>query len=272
MKRVLIVAMMLAMAGASLAADKSSTVFISANPDYPPLSWRVNDCDMNGAAAEIMKTVLNNIGIKNVKMIYAGPWGRVQESARIGSIDVIVGLYKTKERQQYLHFAEPPFVMDPVAIFVKKGKKFKYRDLSDLKGKTGVNILGNSQGQAFDDYANKHLAIRWTESVKTAYSMIINEQVNYMIHGLYPGLAVAELEGISKEVDHIEKPITSEGLYIGVSKKSWLARHMPEIEKEIVKLRKKRYPDLQMRRYLVIWGKTGPREGINLEPPKRACK
>jgi ABC-type amino acid transport substrate-binding protein len=55
-----------------------------------------------------------------------GSWEGAQQAARSGQADVIFGIYKNDARALYLDYIEPPFMMDPASIVVRKGTGFAF--------------------------------------------------------------------------------------------------------------------------------------------------
>ena len=86
-------------------------------------------------------------------------WAGAQDAVRKGEADVIFGIYKNDTRAKYLDYIEPPFMIDPVAIVVRKGEGFAFAEWSDLKGRKGVTNAGESFGDTFDVYMAKELTV-----------------------------------------------------------------------------------------------------------------
>ena len=220
---------------------------------------------MAGAGIELFQMAAKEIGLQ-VKPVYVGPWARVQYEAKIGKIDAIAGLYKTREREEYLVFLEPPFIMDPVAVFTTKGKTFPFRRLEDLQDKRGCTVFGNSQGPEFDAFARERLNLKLPRTVKGGFELLLAGHANYMVHGLYPGLAVIETERLKHKIAYLPHFVVSEGLFIGVSKKSPFVPHIPALQAAFKKLKDSGVVEKTMEKHLARWGKRGPKGGVKLEP------
>lgn len=263
-KRLFLIFFIIIISATPVIAKGQKRFLISGNPDYPPLSWRLNKTIV-GAGIEILQKAALPSRLK-VEAVYVGPWARVQHEAKTGRIDAIAGLYKTAERAEYLVFLEPPFMMDPVAVFVAKGRKFPFRKLEDLKGKKGCTVFGNSQGPEFDAFAQRHLNLRYPRTVKEGFDLLLSGRADYMVHGLYPGLAVAEMEKMKARIEYLPQYLSSEGLYIGIAKNSPYITYATELQQALKKLRDKGIVKKTMDRYLIKWGETGPKGGVLLDP------
>ncbi len=116
---------------------------ISGHPNYPPFMWQQEET-LVGASVELAVSVFNELKIP-FKIIAGGPWQRVQDYARRGKIDVIVGLYANPERASYIDFS-CPYITDPTVVFIKKGNRFLIKRWEDLIGKKGSTMQGESFG------------------------------------------------------------------------------------------------------------------------------
>lgn len=221
-------------AGASLASYLVSApppVYLaSGHPEWPPIMWR-NGGKIIGAGANLATRIFLTLGVK-IDTKYVGLWDTVQSKAKSGEVDVLVGAYKTAERETYLDYSVP-YTVDPIVLYVKQGKNLKFTKWEDLIGKKGVATIGDSYGQAFDDFIAAKLKITRVNTVNEAFQQIIGGQADYFVYALYAGeKAVAEnkLEG---KVKNLPKTVAEENFYMAISKKSPLARYLPEVNKLI---------------------------------------
>lgn len=191
------------------------------NPEYPPYLWRdpQNPRQLIGANADLLKHVAKELGL-TVDVLYTGPWSRAQEEVNTGRIDMLAGYFHTKVRARMADFISPPFLFNASVVWVRKGEGFAYRDWSDLKGKRGGMLVNNSHGQAFDDYARAQLNLEAVPSASQAFQKLLRKRSDYVIFERYPGLAQARLLGNEHEVEVLEPPVSSEGLYLALSQKS----------------------------------------------------
>ena len=113
------------------------TLVITGHPSYPPVAWAAQG-KIVGAAPALVRGIATKLGVKNVVSKDFRTWEGAQDAARKGEADVIFGIYKNDARAKYLDYVEPPFMVDPVAIVVRKGEHFAFAEWSDLKGRKGV--------------------------------------------------------------------------------------------------------------------------------------
>lgn len=76
------------------------------------------------------------------------PWARAYLQASSGD-GGIVGLSWTRRRDELFDYSDPLF-FDEVVVVVRKGNKFPFRTLSDLRGKRVGIVRDASYGEAFE--------------------------------------------------------------------------------------------------------------------------
>ena len=128
-----------------------------------------------------------------------GSWEGAQQAARGGQADVIFGIYKNDARALYLDYIEPPFMMDPASIVVRKGAGFAFAQWSDLKGRKGVTNTGESYGDEFDAFMAKELTVARAAGVDKAFAALLAQEADYMIIGLFPGREEAREAGPDRQ-------------------------------------------------------------------------
>lgn len=203
------------------AADNCQHLTATGNPEYPPYLWRDphNPEQLIGANADLLKQVAKDLGLV-VDVVYVGPWSRAQEEVSSGRIDMLAGYFRTQARELLTDFISPPFLFNSSVVWVRKGESFAYSDWSDLKGRRGGTLVNNSHGQAFDDYARAQLDLEAVPSVTQAFQKLLLKRSDYVIFEQYPGMALARTLGKENELEVLEPPVSSEGLYLALSHKS----------------------------------------------------
>jgi polar amino acid transport system substrate-binding protein len=158
--------------------------------------------------------------VKEVVFRDFGSWASAQQTAKEGKADIIFGIYRNDERETYLNYIDPPFMLDPVAIAVRKGEKFSFAKWDDLAGKKGVTNAGESYGNEFDAFMTKKLTVERAKGVDKAYAALLDKKADYLIVGSYPGRNEAKKLGIDGKIEFLPKELNSFGMYVAFSKKS----------------------------------------------------
>lgn len=222
------------------AADDCRHLKATGNPEYPPYLWRdpQNPEQLIGANADLLKHLAEELGLV-VDVVYAGPWSRAQEEVRTGRIDMLAGYFLTRARQQVMDFIKPAFLNTPSVVWVRQGDGFAYSGWADLKGRSGGTLVNNSYGQQFDDYARANLKLEAVPSAAQAFQKLLLKRNDYVIYERYPGMALAETQGMEKRLEVLDPPVSSEGLYLALSRNApcnqpALRKQMAEKMQEIV--------------------------------------
>ncbi|MGH8415822.1 MAG: substrate-binding periplasmic protein [Pseudomonas sp.] len=251
----------------SVALSENACVHLTAtgNAEYPPYLWRDphNPNRLIGANADLIKHLGTLLGLQ-IEVIYAGPWSRAQEQVRSGRIDMLAGYFLTTDRERTLNFVKPPFLFTSSMIWVRKSETFQYREWSDLIGRNGGTLVGNSYGQAFDDYAKANLSLEAVPTASQAFQKLTLKRNDFVIFEQFPGMALTKKLGVEAAVEALEPPISSEGLYLALSPNS-LCIHQSlrdQITDEMKKIVSSPLPQALVKSNLELWN-SQQRDGLN---------
>ena len=203
---------------AGFAADECTTLTLTGHPQYPVIAYKDGDT-IAGVAPAMVQAIGKEINVP-VESKYTGSWEDAQAAARDGKVDIIVGIYQTPERAQYLDYVQPAFIYDEVVIFAAKGKEFKFAGPDDLIGKKGVTNQGESWGTDFDAFIKDKLTVERTNGIDAAFNDLISGKADYLIASYYAGLAEAAKEGVKDQVVPLSPAIAEVEMFVAFSKKS----------------------------------------------------
>lgn len=204
----------------ALAQQACAVLLASGNPQYPPYLWRdPGDEDrLIGANADLMQLLAKEIGVP-IEVRYVGPWGRVQEEAKAGRIDLIAGAFWTAPRTEYMDYFHPPFHDTRSVVWVRAGTKLNYTGWNNLIGLQGVTVINNSFGEAFDRFAKQSLKITQVASLEQAIQMLKRSRADYLIYEDSPGQAFLSKLDIA-DVKMLAPAVANENLFLTLSHKS----------------------------------------------------
>jgi polar amino acid transport system substrate-binding protein len=222
MKELLLLALVAVLApipgSAFAAAAACSSLTITGHPEYPPIGYRDGE-RIVGAGATLVERIAGELKIP-VQSKYVGSWAEAQMAARDGKVDIIFGIYFNDERATYLEYVRPAFLVDPVVVMVPKGKAFPFRGRQDLVGKKGVTNAGESYGSEFDGFMAQKLSVARSDGTDQALRDLLSGKADYMIVGLYPGLAAAAKIGVKDRIEPLKPELLKADMFIAFSKKS----------------------------------------------------
>ncbi|MBC3929897.1 MULTISPECIES: ABC transporter substrate-binding protein [unclassified Undibacterium] len=247
-----------AFGSAAAATDEVCKKLIATgNPEYPPFLWRDPDDESHliGANADLMQSLSKEIGIP-VEVKYIGPWGRVQEEAKLGRVDLLAGAFLTLPRFDYMDYFYPAFRETRTVIWVRKDSALTYKKWKDLVGKRGITVINNSFGEDFDRYASESLKVATVPSLEQALTLLTLSRADYLIYEEDPGLAYIAKMNI-QNLKPLLPPVTNENLYLTISHKS--PCNTPEmrgrIAKALYKLEKQNLMNKLVSSNIQLWRK-----------------
>jgi polar amino acid transport system substrate-binding protein len=209
-------------------ADAVETVVLTGHPNWPPFSSEDGE-RIVGIGAELAEIVFRDLGFQT-QARPSGNWKRVQAQTEAGAADVIVAAYRTAERERYLVYPAQPYMEDVNVIWVARGKEFPFRQWDDLVGRKGTAMLGESYGQKFDNFIRDKLDIEWSSTPSQSLRKLSIGRAAYYPFSLHGGRIQVRQLGFGGRISHLPLPISSEHIYIAISKKSRYLKYLPKIE------------------------------------------
>ena len=198
--------------------------------DYPPWNWAKGG-EIVGACADVTRKVFRQLG-HTVNLAFVGPWKRCQALIESGDVDINICSFKNPEREAYSRFADVPMGINPIAIFVKKGREFPLERWDDLAGKRSGVVNGVSMGADFDTFLQTRTHMEIVTRPVLNLRKLDSQRIDFVPLGLEAGLLQTQLYGFSGRIVPLPKPALEGKLYISISNHATdLHRHIPEIEK-----------------------------------------
>lgn len=200
---------------------------IIANTHWPP--WRIlqKDGTLSGVEIDVLKQLSDDL---NLNLISKGcGWNRCLKHMEVGESDIMSGLYKTKEREQYMVFIEPPYRNSHGTCFYQnKNSKKVINSYQDLQ-KITVGVVKNvAYFDSFnrDHKINKHISINDVNQ----FRLLKGNRVDVVIMNcIGADIYLKNFEGKNsiKRAPYIYKKIHP--VYFAISKKSALLSRKQEL-------------------------------------------
>jgi len=131
---------------------------------------RGQEGEIVGLGPEIIRIIAERLGHRVIFELY--PWARAQALVAQGKADILVGPYKTFERQQIMMFSRLPFYQDQMVFYVRKGTMEDWNgDYASLSEQRIAIVNGWAYGQAFDK-ARPQLRLDVVNSVDSGLKML----------------------------------------------------------------------------------------------------
>lgn len=124
----------------------------------------------HGIAVDLLTKVAAQ---KNLQFEYATyPWNRAQYLVSTGRADIIIGPYRTPERDKQMDFIPVPFYTDNMVFYTIKDRPFVWNEnIELLKTKKILIIKGWVYGKKFDEIKDK-LTIIEANEIDSAFKML----------------------------------------------------------------------------------------------------
>lgn len=238
-------------------ATACQQIVASGNPQYPPYLWPdpADDTQLVGAAAEMAQWLSREIGLP-IKVRHVGPWGRVQQEVRAGTVDMIVGAFFTLPRTEYMDYFHPAFRETRSVVYVPEGSPLNLRRWDDLVPLRGVTVIRNSFGEEFDRFARERLKFTEVASLEQAIELLARGRADYLVYEDKPAQAFMARLGTTG-VKELPTAVASENLYVTLSHRS--ACNTPEIrgrlQRALYKLAREKALDGFIERAIQRWKK-----------------
>lgn len=209
--------------------SKANEEIVIPTDSWPPFRI-VTDNSYEGIDFDL----LNEIEKKtNLKLIYKRyPWSRSLIYMKNGSVDLMSGLAKRAEREEYIQYTSPSYYTCSTVFYVQKGLGDTIKTYDDLK-KYLIGYVSNSAYFApFDsDTSLKKRAVT-TES--QLIKMLAAGRLKVMIGtDCQVDYDIAKLGFNGQFEKALYKPHNEVNLYIGISKKSPFINDIEKINKAI---------------------------------------
>ena len=226
---------------------------VSGGTNYPPLTWREEgEGKLVGSAVELSRKLFSEVDIKAIAD-EGGPWKRVLLRARRGEVDMLLGVRKTPEREEYLHFIEPVLTPSVQSVFVGKDSDLKYGAWDDLAGKAGGKILGASFSADFDNFADDSLYIEEARSYKQNFKKLSLGRIDYMLGPLMTVRLHLSKEGFNRKIVNASEPLIIIEEYLAIPKKSACSRYVGQFSERLKVLLESDYMDSLIEQQFINW-------------------
>ena len=177
---------------------------------------RQPDGEFTGLGVEVVNLLARRRGWTVTFDMY--PWRRAQQRVGMGLSDVLVGPYKTVEREQTMRFTGQPFFEDQVAFYSRaKGMMFWGGDYAALRGKRIVTLNGWSYGEAFTAAA-PGLNISVANNVENGLMMLIYGHVDLFASNRRDTDPVLQRMGLTDKLLPVAPLIDTQGAYFAFPK------------------------------------------------------
>ncbi|MEA2029793.1 MAG: transporter substrate-binding domain-containing protein [Campylobacterota bacterium] len=209
--------------------DARDSLIVSVHPEAHPFGWHEKS-RIKGSAYELIKLIGRDLGIKIEPIIL--PWARSINYVKAGKIDAVLTAFYTKQRAKHISYSVAYATVE-TSVFVAKGREFTFNQWEDLIGKTGLTIVGDSQGDKWDRFEKEKLKVLRVVKMEQVFKILTSGRADYVVFPKISTLREIKKMGYKGKIVNLPTPITSQGIYFGISKKSPYHKYLLQINQKI---------------------------------------
>lgn len=201
----------------TLCTHAFSETLIFVGSHFPSILETSDKGQIQGLGADIAQRISTNLGYESV--IHVMPWQRAQEMIKQGNAHILIGPYKTPERETFMTFSRYGFYQDNMVFYSRINDPVKWRgDLTELLH-TPIGVTrGWSYGKAFDHLYQK-MNLQVVNNVKTNFEKLLHERIVLVATHQRNAIKVINELNIKEKVKELRPPIVVNTGYFGFSKR-----------------------------------------------------
>ena len=214
MKRFFILLLILFYPFALHAEQKSLHIAISTG--YPPFYFFNEKEEPTGICIDIIHQVAKAM---NLDVQFSSfPWKRMIHNGKEGSVDAIMPLFKTAERETFLHYPANHLILEDNSFYTLQSSPLRYSGkLDDVLDRYIGVIQGYSYGEEFDNKRFKNKTAVGSDD--QLIQLVLNNRVEMAIGNSMVVNYLAAQQNTAGKIKFLLPPVTENPLYIGFSKK-----------------------------------------------------
>ena len=149
------------------------------------------------------------------------PWARALEWAKAGKIDAITPVFKTREREGFLHFPAVPLLSMDFVLMAKNNRRLGQITLENSFGSSMLKVRKVSLGPRFDKLAaNGKFDIIGANSTTAAVKMLAAGRADLFATQKIVATYAAKRAGLTDKLAVIGEPFGRGYAYLAFSKNS----------------------------------------------------
>ncbi|MGE4553237.1 MAG: substrate-binding periplasmic protein [Desulfovibrionaceae bacterium] len=206
-----------ALAPAARAAGDAPLVFV-ADEAFPPFSF-IQDGAPAGSDVELFREAAARAGFKaEIRLV---PWARLIPMLQKGECAGAIGLLHLPARDAYAAFAlAHPLHLSTYALYVKRGDRFPFDGVADLKGRTVGRVDELSMGLDFDRAASEGIFhIVQCSGIPDCIMALFQGRVDAFVSQTEVASYLLKRMGMTSTVTPLHKPLRGpHGSFVAVSR------------------------------------------------------
>ena len=145
---------------------------------FPRVYEQTEDGQFSGLGPAVLRELAGSL--ESELHFELHPWARAQRMVELGSADILVGPYRTAEREQRFAFAAEPFYQDRILFYARRDAGSTWSgDYHDLNGRRIAVVRGWVYGSQFEE-VRAQLQPIMVESVENGLRMLMAGRIELL--------------------------------------------------------------------------------------------
>lgn len=196
------------------AIPAQSRSFYLVTEAWPPYVY-VHAGQPAGADFEIVRAVFRQLG-HDIHLEFL-PWKRCLSMVKEGEADALLDMVRTPDREAYLLFPSEHLSTSNYTLFYLTSKPITYRSVDDLSGLVIGTRASYSYSELFDNAT--HFIKEPVHDVALNIRKLMAGRIDAFVANEVLGERALREHGLEDRISHTQRAISSDGIYIGFSRK-----------------------------------------------------
>jgi polar amino acid transport system substrate-binding protein len=219
-----------------IAANVKAAEYYFVTLEYPPLEYKDRAGLAKGAAVEIVKNIMTNLG--HSITIEVLPWPRAVKMVRYGRADAIFTIFKNVERELFLDFSKEVLIPQMIAFYARRDIHIAYDGNLETLIPYKVGIVSTiSYGRRFDRMRPR-LKVERTASLEQNFAKMVLGRIDLIVSNVYSAEIFIKKLDIADKIIRLQPHVESVPSYIAFSKLKKLNTLQNEFDRKLIELKK----------------------------------
>lgn len=183
--------------------------------NFAPYHYQEN-AEIKGVYIEMVRKISDRLGHSAKFVMY--PWKRALTAAKYGQTDGIVSVYYSEARAAFLYYVKESLGENFISIMSGMANDAVISDLSDLKGKSLIQVRATSYGPEFENFKANFGGIWYCDNVAKQILLLDKKPSSFAIANETAFFSESRKLGLEEEFKRIYV-VRKNPAYMAFSKK-----------------------------------------------------
>ena len=200
---------------------------------WPPFRIEGESEDMTGIDIDLTRLLEKRLGVTII--VTRVPWVRALQMMRSGQADLMAGLARTAEREQFIHYCEPPYSAIRPAFYKLLRNAAQLNNYKDLRNHSIGFTRASVYFEPFD--SDKELKKQSASNEEQLLKMLLGRRFDFLVGSDIQVDYEIKMRNLGNSVVKATyQPDKTTPLFFGISRQSHFIKRAPELEKAIAGL------------------------------------